>query len=165
MRKLLVLFTILLVVPATAYSRAPKPAQDGTLSVREGRGMVQLSAKGSVTGRFDRGKIVVTDPNPYDANRPVVYGASKTIYRGEKTTIYQGRNIRFRLGGALFHIRLTGRGIFLSAVGHGRGLIDGTGNPQAGIFYDGVWSLNDEPYHSLPDELTGFQLAAPPVSK
>ena len=155
MRKLLVLFTILLVVPATAYSRAPKPTQDGTLSVREGRGMVQLSAKGSVTGRFDRGKIVVTDPNPYDANRPVVYGASKTIYRGEKTTIYQGRNIRFRLGGALF----------LSAVGHGRGLIDGTGNAQAGIFYDGVWSLNDEPYHSLPDELTGFQLAAPPVSK
>ena len=86
MRKLLVLFTILLVVPATAYSRAPKPTQDGTLSVREGRGMVQLSAKGSVTGRFDRGKIVVTDPNPYDANRPVVYGARRRPSTRDETS-------------------------------------------------------------------------------
>lgn len=164
MRKLLVLFALLLVVPATAYSRSdPRPA-DGTLSIREGRGVVVLQARGSITGRFERGKLTVTDPNPYDSKRPVVYGASKTTYRGAKTTIYQGRNIRFRLIGAHYTMRIEGRGIFLSAIARGRGMIDGAGDVEAGIFYDGVWSLNDEEYHSLPDEPTGFQLVAPPAT-
>jgi hypothetical protein len=168
MRKLLVPFLIVLTLPATAYSSSntgPPPANDGTLSIREGRGLVQLSARGSVTGRIDRGKVTITDPNPYDDKRPVVYGSTNTTYRGSKTTIYQGRNIRFRLIGALFHTRIEGRGIFLSAVGKGRGILDGAGDPAAGIFYDGVWSLNDEPYHSLPDDATGFQLMAAPTPR
>jgi len=167
MRKLLVLFLTLLVVPA-AYSATrppPPPTGDGTLSVREGRGMLYLSVRGSITGRFDRGKITITDPNPYDSNRAVVYGASRTTYRGDKTTVYQGRNIPFRTIGALFHTRIEGRGIFLSAVGRGQGLVDGTGNPSAGVFYDGVWSLNDQPYRSLPDELTRFVLSTTPPSR
>jgi hypothetical protein len=164
MRKALVPFLILLALPAAAYASSdagPPPTRDGTLSVREGRGIVQLSARGTVTGRFDRGKITVTDPNPYDDKRPVVFGSSKTVYRGDKTTIYQGRNIRFRLSGAMFHTKIEGRGIFLSAIGQGRGLIDGAGDTSAGIFYDGVWSLNDEPYHSLPDDETDFELVTP----
>jgi hypothetical protein len=165
MRTILVLFLILLAVPAAAYSGSSAPPQDGTLSVREGRGMVFLSAKGSITGRFEKGKLTITDPNPYDAKRPVVYGASKTTYRGAKTTVYQGRNIRFRLIGAHYQARIEGRGIFLSAIGRGRGIVDGAGNTQAGIFYDGVWSLNDEEYHSLPDDATGFQLVAPPAPR
>lgn len=163
MRRLLVLSLVLLAVPAAALSQPlPKP-QDGTLSVREGRGMVFLNVKGSITGRFEKGKLTVTDLNPYDSKRPVVYGSSKTSYRGAKTTLYQGRSIRFRLIGARYQMRVEGRGIFLSVIGRGRGTIDGSGDAQAGIFYDGVWSLNDEEYHSLPDEATGFQLVAPPV--
>jgi hypothetical protein len=162
MRRLLVLFLLLLVVPATASSQPLPQPEDGTLSIREGRGMVFLNARGSITGRFEKGKLTVTDPRPFDSKRPVVYGASKTTYRGVKTTIYQGRNIRFRLIGAMFQTKIEGRGIFMSAIGRGRGIIDGAGDAQAGIFYDGVWSLNDEQYHSLPDETTGFQLVAPP---
>ena len=166
MRKLLVLFLTLLVVPAAySASRPPPPNNDGTLSIREGRGMLYLSVRSSITGRFDRGKITITDPNPYDSNRAVVYGASRTTYRGDKTTVYQGRNIRFRMIGALFYTRIEGRGIFLSAVGRGQGLVDGTGNPSAGVFYDGVWSLNDQPYRSLPDELTRFVLSTTPPSR
>jgi hypothetical protein len=164
MRNLLVLFLLLLlVVPATALARTapPPPTNDGTLSIREGRGLVQLSARGSITGRFGNGKITITDPNPYDTYRPAVFGASKITYRNEKTTVYQGRSVRFRMIGALFHTKIEGRGIFLSAIGRGRGQLDGAGGTAAGIFYDGVWSLNDEPYHSLPDTLTSFQLAAP----
>jgi hypothetical protein len=164
MRRFLVPFLLLLVLPATAFAATPSPQpKEGTLSVREGRGMVYLNARGSITGRFERGRITITDPNPYDAKRPVVYGASKTIYRGAKTTIYQGRNVRFRLIGARYQLRIEARGIFLSAVARGRGTIDGAGDPQAGIFYDGVWSLNDEDYHSLPDDVTAFQLVALPV--
>ena len=158
MRKLLILLALTLVLPATAYSQLR--ASNGTLSIREGRGIVQLDARGSMTGRVN-GRLTVNDPKPYDAKRPVVYGAAKTIYRSAKTTIYQGKNIRFRLGGARFVIRMEGKAIFLSAIARGTGTLDGLGDPAANVFYDGVWSLNDEPYHSLPDEPTTFELAAP----
>jgi len=163
MRTLLVLFLILLAVPAASYAQSSGKPQDGTLSVREGRGMIFLNVKGSITGRFEKGKLTITDPNPYDSKRPVVYGSKKTTYRGAKTTTYQGRNIRFRLIGARYQIRMEGRGIFLSAIGRGPGIVDGAGDTQAGIFYDGVWSLNEEEYHSLPDEATSFKLMAPPI--
>ena len=158
MRKLLVLLVVLLVLPAAAYSQLR--AQNGTLSIREGRGAVTLDARGSMTGRVN-GRLTVTDPKPFDAKRPVVYGATKTTYRNAKTTVYQGKNVRFRLGGARFVIRMEGKAIFLSAIARGTGTLDGVGDPTQNVFYDGVWSLNDEPYHSLPDEPTPFELAAP----
>jgi hypothetical protein len=154
----------LLILPATALAARPTaqpPASNGTLSVREGRGIVQLSARGSMTGRA-RGKITITDPNPYDSKRPVVYGATKTTYKSEKTVLYEGRNLRFRLIGSLYTIRLNGRAIFISAIGRGEGLLNGEGNAQQGVFFDGVYSLNDEPYRSLPDDPTSFELAATP---
>jgi hypothetical protein len=159
MRKLVVLLLLALAVPMAAYSQPT--AANGTLSVREGRGIVQLDARGSITGRLN-GKLSITDPKPYDSKRPVVYGSTKTIYRNVSTTIYQGKNVRFRLIGARFELRMQGRAIFLSAIARGTGLVDGAGNPAANIFYDGVWSLNDEPYQSLPDEPQSFDLAAAP---
>ncbi len=163
MQKLLVPFLLVLVLPATAFAKkpAPPPVANGTLSIREGRGIVQLNVRGSITGRL-RGKIAITDPNPYDSKRPVVYGAAKTVYKNDKTVVYQGRNVRFRLIGSQYTVRLDGRAIFMSAIGRGRGMIDGAGSVQANIFYDGVWSLNDEPYHSLPDDPTAFDLSSQP---
>ena len=158
MRKLLVLLVVFLTLPAAAYSQLR--AQNGTLSVREGRGVVQLDARGSMTGRVN-GRLTVTDPKPFDTKRPVVYGATKTVYRNAKTTVFQGKNVRFRLGGARFVIRMEGKAIFLSAIARGTGTLDGNGDPAQNVFYDGVWSLNDEPYHSIPDEPTPFDLAAP----
>ena len=158
MRKLLVLLVVLLALPAAAYSQ--RRAQNGTLSVREGRGVVQLDARGSMTGRVN-GRLTVTDPKPFDTKRPVVYGATKTVYRNAKTTVFQGKNVRFRLGGARFVVRMEGKAIFLSAIARGTGTLDGNGDPAQNVFYDGVWSLNDEPYHSIPDEPTPFDLAAP----
>jgi hypothetical protein len=165
MRKLLVIGLIALVVPATALSRSPKPPPpNGTLSIREGRGMVQVNARGSITGRLN-GKITITDFNPYDSKRPVVYGSKTTVYRGDKITVYRGSNLRFRAIGSRFKVKLEGRAIFVSAIGRGEGSLDGSGDVQANIYYDGVWSLNDEPYHSLPDDPTAFELAGPPPSQ
>jgi hypothetical protein len=164
MRKLLVPFLLVLLLPATAFAKMPTPPPrgNGTLSVREGRGIVQLNARGSITGRL-RGRITITDPTPFDAKRAIVYGATKTTYKSEKKVMYQGRNLRFRLIGAQYMIRLDGRAIFMSAIGRGKGMLDGDGNVEEGIFYDGVWSLNDEPYHSLPDDPTKFELITPPT--
>ena len=158
MRTLLVLLILALTLPAAAYSQLR--AANGTLSIREGRGLVQLDARGSMTWRLN-GRLTVTDPRPFDSKRAVVYGAGKTIYRNAKTTVYQGKNVRFRLGGAHFVIRMEGKAIYLSAIARGTGTLDGLGDPSQNVFYDGVWSLNDEPYHSLPDDPTPFELAAP----
>jgi len=158
MRKLLVLLVLALLLPIAAYSQVG--VSNGTLSIREGRGVAQLDARGSMTGRVN-GRLTITDPKPFDSKRPLVYGAKKTIYRNARTTVYQGKNLRFRLGGARFMIRMDGKTIFLSATAHGTGMLDGVGDPTANVFYDGVWSLNDEPYHSLPDDPTPFELAAP----
>jgi hypothetical protein len=161
MRKLLALCLIALVVPAAAYTRASPPANNGTLSIREARGIVQLNARGSMTGRLN-GRLTITDPRPYDARRPIVYGATKTSYRNEKTAVYRGRNLRFRLIGAQFELRAEGKAMFISAIARGRVTLDGAGDANANIFYDGVWSLNDEPYHSLPDDPATFELVGTP---
>ena len=157
MRKLLLILVLALALPAAAYAQLR--ASNGTLSIKEGRGTVQLDARGSMTGRLN-GRLTITDPKPFDSKRPVVYGATRTIYRNAKTTVYQGKNVRFRLGGARFVIRIDGKSIFLSAIARGTGTLDGAGDPSANLFYDGVWSLNDEQYHSLPNDPTPFELAA-----
>jgi hypothetical protein len=163
-RKLLVLLPVLLALAAApAFARAPGQPGQGTLSVKDGKGMVQLSARGTMIGRFTRGKLTITDPNPFDSRRAVVLGAEKTTYRSARTTVYSGTNVRFRIIGWYAHVRVEGRGIHLSAVGRGQGMLEGVGDASAGVFYDGVWSLNDEEYKSIPDELTGFELAGPPA--
>jgi hypothetical protein len=156
---LLFLSAVFLVAPAKAAGPA-----NGTLSVKDGWGMVYLSSRGTVIGRVERGRITVTDPKPFDARKPLVLGATKVQRsRNRKTTIYTGRNLRLRSTGGLFHIRFQGRGIQLSAVGRGQGLIQGQpDDPQAGPISDGLWSLNDKEYESLPPGLEGFDLVAPP---
>jgi hypothetical protein len=161
MRKTVLLLMLALLIPAAAQSQSRAP-ENGTLSIREGWGSVQVDARGSITGRVN-GRITITDPKPYDTKRPVVYGARKTIYRNVKTTVYQGKNLRFRLIGARFNFRIQGRAIFLSAIARGQGIIDGAGDPTVDVFYDGTWSLNDSPPLSLPDTATPFKLAPQPT--
>jgi hypothetical protein len=163
MRKFLIPCLIALAIPATAYTRTPlPPGGNGTLSIREARGVVNLYARGSMTGRLN-GRVTITDPKPYDSKRAIVYGATKTIYRNEKTTVFQGKNLRFRAIGSLFQIRAEGKAVFVSALARGKVTLDGVGDVNANIYYDGVFSLNEEAYRSLPDDPTTFDLVASPA--
>ena len=162
MRKFLIPCLIALALPAATFARTTgAPANNGTLSIREARGIVQINARGSMTGRLN-GRLTITDPKPFDAKRAIVYGATRTIYRNEKTTVFQGKNLRFRAIGAQFRIRAEGKTIFVSALARGSVLLDGAGDPSANIFYDGVFSMNDEGYQSLPNDPTPFDLVASP---
>jgi hypothetical protein len=163
-RRLFILLVFLVAVGA-APAQAGAPSE-GTLSVRDGRGMLQLTSRGTMIGRIASGKLTVVDPNPYDNRRAIVLGAEKRVTsRNLKTTVYSGQDIRLRVTGGRANVKFNGRGIHLSAVGRGSGLVDGTGDLSTGVFFDGVWSLNDEDYHSLPDVLTGFDLAGPPPER
>jgi hypothetical protein len=149
---------------AAVASALRAPVQDGTLSVRDGRAAIVLRMNGSIIGRFTRGHLTVVEPI-VDDSTVVVRGAERERSVNERTTVYRGTNIRFRVAsGRRFVIRLEAKGIDLSAVGRGEGTLDGWGDPEDGVFFDGSYSLNGGDYRSIPDERTRFELAAPLAS-
>jgi len=149
---------LLLLPPVAGGARKPR-AGDGTLSVQGGRGIVQIAARGSIIGRINQGQVKVIDRDPYDAAVPVVRGGRCRPRQCNETTIVrQGRNIRFRLVGGFFRLKVNGRGIELAAVGHGSVTLNGDER-----FADtGLYSLNGDDLLPVPYEPETMQLAAPP---
>ena len=71
----------------------------------------------------------------------------------KQVSLLQGRNLGFRVEDGRFTVNVKGTGILISAVGHGQGRLDGAGDTGLN---DGVMSIDDAPYQSLPDDLTPF---------
>jgi hypothetical protein len=158
---LLVALTTGSLAAAALAGAARPPVEDGTLTVREGRATIQLRMKGTVIGRLGRGRLTVTD-SP-DGATIIVRGEEGEIPISGRTTAYTGRNIRFRIADEKrFTVKLAGKGLNFSAVGRGDGWIDGWGDPDEGLFYDGTYALNGVDFPTLPNERTRFELAAPP---
>jgi hypothetical protein len=131
------------------------------LTVRDGRGAISVRLRGSVIGRLGKGTLTVTET--FDGATIVVRGHDRPpVVRGFTTT-YIGTNIRFRIAhDRRVGVKLFGKGLNFSAVGRGDGWMDGLGDPAAGIFFDGSYSMNGQPYQSLPDIRTRFELILPP---
>jgi hypothetical protein len=164
MRLLLVpLLLLTTAVPAAAYADRSGPGADGTLAVRDGRGKVQMTVKGSLIGRLGNGSITIEELAPDDETEPVVRGY-KTFKWGRNGNVrtYTGKNVRFRLIGGRYRVGFNGKGLFFSLVGKGRVTLDGSGSVDEGIFYDGFYSLNGGEEESLPDDAVSFNLAPPP---
>ncbi len=159
---------VALVVPAAASAVRTSPG-DGTLSVRNGEGMVKLSVRGVIIGRFDSGRLIVDAPKDGDCDMLEVWGATRekpiadddgVVYRCQ----FSGPNIRFRFVGGLHQIQIgrvavPARDIDLSVVGRGTAFLKGSAN-----LLDGVYSRNGEPFAPLPDEGVRLQVAAPPAA-
>src|ERR671916_599284 len=97
--KVLLLVALVSVVLATVAlpsvaARRP-PAEDGTLTVREGRAAIQLRMRGTLIGRLGKGRLTVTDSA--DGATIIVRGEEDEIQITGRTTVYSGRNIRFRI--------------------------------------------------------------------
>jgi hypothetical protein len=153
---------ISLAVTALASAQRPGPVEDGTLSVRDGRATIQLRLNGGVIGRFARGKLTVTE-SPAATSTVVVRGAESIRSPNGRTTVYTGRNVRFRIADdRKFTVRINASKINFSAVGRGEGWLDGWGNRAAGVYFDGSFSLNGDPYKSIPDEREPIVLSALP---
>jgi hypothetical protein len=163
MRRLVVftVLTIVLAVPAGALALGDGAQPDGTVSVRNGQGVVFLNFNGAAVGRVGRGTIWIKDPVASDGDGADVWNCDSRRDSDTGTwTSCKGENIRFRAAGGKYTISLKGKGIFLSAVGRGVVSLDGSGDsPQVGP--DGVFSLNDSPYRSLPDHAKEFPLVPP----
>jgi len=130
---------------------------DGTLSVKRGRGVVTLKLTGTIIGRVANGRVQIRDFKPGDGNDPQWSCKRHRISR--QVSYCKGRNLGFRVDDGRFAVTVRGTGISISAVGHGEVDVDGAGDTGVN---DGVLSIDDAPYQSLPDLPTTFTLGPPP---
>jgi hypothetical protein len=159
MARILLLIALLaaLTVPLALAASTPT---DGTLSVKRGRGALVLKLKGTVIGRVKNGRVQVTDFRPLDGNDPQFTCRNHVRHIGARLSVCKGRNIGFRVNDARFNVNVHGSGIWISAVGRGPVIVDGAGDQGVP---DGVMSVDDGPYESLPDLPTTLFLGTPPA--
>jgi hypothetical protein len=130
LRAFLVAVLICVVAPTAALASSPPPppapTDDGTLVVKNATNddkrasVVYLNRfNGAIVGQIDQGRLVVTDPDPNDDVVPDVTGAESSHVVSDKVTIYSGTDIRFRVVGGTFTLKIYGRGVDVNAVGHG----------------------------------------------
>ncbi len=151
----LVLLLVGLLAPAALA--ASGSVGDGTLAVRNGKGLVKLDVTGVVIAQIDAGQITVDDPESEPRTRPRVRGYERVKPLSETKRRWAGSDMRVRLVGGEWKVTILGRGIDLSVVGRGTVTINGRGDAST-VVEDGAYSLNDAPWRSLPNEPKTFQL-------
>src|SRR2546421_4735842 len=153
MRRLALLALVTaLAVPAAALA-ATGGADDGTLSVVNGDGVINVVARGGVIGSCDQCRVWITDPVAGDGTGPVVTGWEDVDNLTDVKSKWSGTDVRFKLIGGFFRLRVVGSGITLYAVGKGSGSLRGAPTNT------GTWALNDATPHQLPDTMKPFVLA------
>src|SRR5919205_3611934 len=111
MRRLLT-FAVLacaLALPVGAAARQSGP-NDGTLSIKDGRGVITIQGRGGVIGSFAKGSVTINDPIDGDGTGPIVTGDDWSKERNDTTTTWGGSKVRFRMIGGTFTIVVRGRG-------------------------------------------------------
>ena len=149
--------TLLLLACTVPLALAGGTPTDGTLSVKRGRGMLTLKVTGTVIGRVANGRVQIRDFKPGDGKDPQWSCKRHRISR--QVSYCKGRNLGFRVEDGRFTVNVRGTGISISAVAHGQVDVDGAGDTGVN---DGVMSIDDATYQSLPDFLTTFSLGQPP---
>lgn len=101
---------------AVASANAP----GGSLEIKDARGVVQVTGKGALVGRIDKGSLKIVDLTPVDQWSPYVNG----IPRGRVVWL-KGQNIGFRISKGRYLIVARGEGISISAYGIGTAVLQG----------------------------------------
>ena len=103
--------------PATSSLAASQ--SDGTLTFRSVNGTLTLSGKGSVLGQVaGKARVLIDDADPSDGV-PVVSGYDRAQRVGKTAILYSGSDLRFRVLGGQFKLKVVASGISLSYVGRG----------------------------------------------
>jgi hypothetical protein len=154
MRSLLVLVvSAALALPGLAWA-ATRALDDGTLSVRNGDGVVFVSARGTLIGTCDHCRISIVDPSPDDGAPPVVSGYEGHRDISDTHDLWSGYDVRFRMVGGFFKVKVSGYGIDLAVVAKGWGRI------QAYDSNTGTYSVNGDPRRLLPADREVFTLTS-----
>ena len=159
MRRLAIIIGALaLMAPPLAAALARGPG-DGTLVVQNANGIVQLRVTGGIIGRFDGpGTIEVFDPTLGDGQAPLVKPCQDTFPGPRRISCSSnGTEIRFRLIGGAFVVKIDAIGIDLSIVGHGTATLDGHDFED---FQTGRYSVNGGPFQVMPPASTKISIGA-----
>ncbi len=157
MRRLALLTMVLLLGLPTFVAAAPRAPGDGSLEVHNARGVVTVNVRGGIIGRFDSGRLVVEDPVESDGSGPIVYGAERIRELNSIRTLYIGEDVRFRMIGGLYKVRVEAVGMDISAVGRGHAVLNGGGFIDAGRY-----AVNGGPMQPMPLTPTKVPLGPPP---
>ena len=141
-------------LPAGAAARLRGPT-DGTLSVKDARGVVTIQGRGGVIGSFNKGSVLINDPVDGDGTGPIVTGDEWSNEKTDTATVWGGRGVRFRIIGGSFRVVVRGRGINLSFVGKGNVILNGAGTDD-----DGSYAVNGDDYNLIPAFALPFALSA-----
>jgi hypothetical protein len=157
MGRLLTFAMLALALTVTAGAGArPAGPNDGTLSVKDARGIVTVQGRGGVIGTLAKGSVTITDPIDGDGTGPIITGDDfPPIDRSETTTTWRGNKVRFRIIGGWFKIVVRGRGINVSFVGKGNVILNGAGTDD-----DGTYAVNGSEYNIIPAFALPFALSA-----
>lgn len=156
MRRLLAfaVLALALALPAGAGAR-PNGPNDGTLSVKDARGIITIQGRGGVIGSFAKGSVTINDPVDGDGTGPIVTGDEWSKDKSATATVWGGTKVRFRIIGGAFRIVVRGRGINLSFVGKGNVILNGAGTED-----DGSYGVNGGDYNLIPAFALPFALSA-----
>ena len=157
MRRLLTfaVLALALALPAGAAARTSGP-NDGTLSVKDARGIITIQGRGGVIGTLAKGSVTITDPVDGDGTGPIITGDDfPPVERSDTTTTWRGNKVRFRIIGGWLQIVVRGRGINASVVGKGNVILNGAGTED-----DGTYAVNGSDYGLIPAFPLPFPLSA-----
>ncbi len=143
-----------LAVPAVSAAR-PFSSSDGTLSVKDARGVITVQGRGAVIGTVAKGSVMINDPVDGDGTGPIVSGDDWSKDKTDTATIWGGTKVRFRNIGGTFKVVVRGRGINLSFVGKANVIVNGAGTDD-----DGSYAVNGGDYNLIPAFALPFALSA-----
>jgi hypothetical protein len=156
MRKLLLpCLLLLLAAPAVALAGRSVPG-DGTLSVKDGKGVVVITARGTLIMRCGKCDVIIDDPNTTDGTGAIWFGADVVRVVTETSTLYRNKDksdMRIRLVGGFFRATIKGADINVSAVGKGNVVLLADKGDDVGTF-----ALDDGPVLPLPAQRQKFPL-------
>jgi hypothetical protein len=141
--RLAVLITLVVGLAASATTATAADGPSGWLEIANGRGIVQITGKGGLTGRIVSGSLQIMDLSPGDEWSPWVNG----LPRGKVVSIRGGENVTFRVPAGRYQVVARGEGISISARGTGQAILDG--EPDA-VGDTGSYRIGDRPPQALP---------------
>jgi hypothetical protein len=149
-----VVLVLALVLPAGVAART-QGVNDGTLSVKDARGVITIQGRGGVIGTLGKGSVTINDPIDGDGTGPIVTGDEWSRDKSETATVWGGTKLRFRIIGGTFKVVVRARGVNLSFVGTGNIILNGYGTDD-----DGSYSTNGSNYNLIPAFALPFALSA-----
>jgi len=151
---ILALLVLTLALPAGVAAQT-RSSTDGTLSVKDARGVITIQGRGGVIGSFSKGQVMINDPVDGGGTGPIVTGDDWSKDKTDTATVWGGTKVRFRIIGGTFRIVVRGRGINLSFVGKGNVILNGAGTDD-----DGTYAVNGGEFDGIPAFPLPFPLSA-----